>query len=96
MYKRQLPTRMLLGDNSDATTFDCMLPALNNPETHKMCIRDSPMHRPMLMYNAMRKLLQNYTIKGFIWYQGESNVGRHETYAERLADICLLYTSRCV
>ena len=30
-----LPTRMLLGDNSDATTFDFILPALNNPETHK-------------------------------------------------------------
>ena len=26
---------MLLGDNSDATTFDFILPALNNPETHK-------------------------------------------------------------
>lgn len=30
-----LPTRMLLGDNSDATTFDFILPALNNLETHK-------------------------------------------------------------
>lgn len=30
-----LPTRMLLGDNSDATTFDFILPALNDPETHK-------------------------------------------------------------
>ncbi len=30
-----LPTRMLLGDNSDATTFDFILPALNDSETHK-------------------------------------------------------------
>ena len=45
----------------------------------------------MLMYNAMLKPLQNYTIKGFIWYQGESNVGRHETYAERLADMVQLW-----
>jgi len=30
-----LPTRMLLGDNSDATTFDFILPALNDAETHK-------------------------------------------------------------
>lgn len=50
-----------------------------------------PMQRPMLMYNAMLKPLQNYTIKGFIWYQGESNVGRHETYAERLADMVQLW-----
>jgi hypothetical protein len=30
-----LATRMLLGDNSDATTFDFILPALNDPEAHK-------------------------------------------------------------
>lgn len=39
---------------------------------------------PILMYNGMLKPLQNYTIKGFLWYQGESNVGKHKTYAERL------------
>lgn len=50
-----------------------------------------PMHRPMLMYNAMLKPLQNYTIKGIIWYQGESNVGRHDTYAQRLADMVQLW-----
>ncbi|MBP1594365.1 MAG: hypothetical protein H6Q12_1383, partial [Bacteroidetes bacterium] len=31
--------------------------------------------RPLLMYNGMLKPLTNYTIKGFLWYQGESNVG---------------------
>lgn len=30
-----LSTRMLLGDNSDATTFDFILPALKDPATHK-------------------------------------------------------------
>lgn len=30
---------------------------------------------PMSLYNAMLKPLIGYTIKGFIWYQGESNVG---------------------
>ncbi|MFN8206972.1 MAG: hypothetical protein U0T82_06115 [Bacteroidales bacterium] len=35
MASRGLATRMLLGDNSDATTFDFILPALNDPETHK-------------------------------------------------------------
>ena len=53
--------------------------------------RLNPMHRPMLMYNAMLKPLQNYTIKGMIWYQGESNVGRHDTYAQRLADMVELW-----
>ncbi|MDR1779979.1 MAG: hypothetical protein LBR50_04505, partial [Tannerella sp.] len=32
--ERGLATKMLLGDNSDATTFDFILPALNDPATH--------------------------------------------------------------
>jgi len=32
---RGLKTRLLLGDNSDATTFDFILPALNDPSAHK-------------------------------------------------------------
>lgn len=47
--------------------------------------------RPLLMYNAMLKPVQNYTIKGIIWYQGCSNVGRHETYAQRLANMVDLW-----
>lgn len=35
MASRGLRTKMLLGDNSDATTFDFILPAMNDPETHK-------------------------------------------------------------
>jgi hypothetical protein len=35
MASRGLETRLLLGDNSDATTFDFIIPAMNNPETHK-------------------------------------------------------------
>ena len=30
-----LSTKMLLGDNSDATTFDFIVPAMNDPEAHK-------------------------------------------------------------
>lgn len=46
---------------------------------------------PVLMYNGMLKPLQQYTIKGFLWYQGESNVGRHSTYAERLKTMAELW-----
>ncbi len=52
-----------------------------------------PMSRPLLMYNAMIKPLTNYTIKGFIWYQGESNVGQHQVYAQRLANMVSLWRS---
>lgn len=50
-----------------------------------------PMLQPMIMYNGMLKPLVNYTIKGFLWYQGESNVGRQETYADRLATMVKLW-----
>jgi O-glycosyl hydrolase len=35
LASRGIVTKMLLGDNSDATTFDFILPAMNDPETHK-------------------------------------------------------------
>lgn len=39
---------------------------------------------PYMMYNAMICPVKGYTVKGFIWYQGCSNVGKHDTYAGRL------------
>lgn len=39
------------------------------------------------MYNGMLYPLAGYTVKGILWNQGESNVGRHQTYAERLAQM---------
>ncbi len=44
--------------------------------------------RPMMMYNAMFCPVKDYTYKGIIWYQGESNVGKGPSakeYAKRLA-----------
>lgn len=35
---------------------------------------------PTILFNAMINPLVPYTIKGVIWYQGESNVGRAEQY----------------
>lgn len=46
---------------------------------------------PTLMYNGMVRPLQNYTVKGFLWYQGESNVGKHDTYGERLKTMVELW-----
>tara|TARA_B100000787_G_scaffold102280_1_gene75635 strand:+ start:1046 stop:3079 length:2034 start_codon:yes stop_codon:yes gene_type:complete len=36
---------------------------------------------PTVLFNAMINPLKPYNIKGAIWYQGESNVGRAEEYA---------------
>lgn len=40
-----------------------------------------------VMYNAMLHPLIGYTIRGFLWNQGESNVGRHDTYPSHMADM---------
>ncbi len=37
-------------------------------------------NQPTALYNAMVAPEINYTIKGFAWYQGESNAGRPEEY----------------
>lgn len=43
--------------------------------------------RVTVMHNAMLLPLAGYTIRGFLWNQGESNVGRHETLPGRMADL---------
>jgi len=45
--------------------------------------------RPYLAYNAMLCPVKGYTIKGFIWYQGCSNVGKHEQFVERMNNMIL-------
>jgi sialate O-acetylesterase len=39
-------------------------------------------NQPTALFNAMIAPLVNYTIKGFIWYQGESNTGQPGEYAK--------------
>lgn len=41
-------------------------------------------HQPAALYNAMVAPAINYAIKGFLWYQGESNANRPEEYAKLL------------
>lgn len=38
--------------------------------------------KPGGLYNAMIAPLKNYQTKGVLWYQGESNVGRWQTYSD--------------
>jgi sialate O-acetylesterase len=39
-------------------------------------------NQPTALFNAMVAPAINYSIKGFLWYQGESNAGRPEEYAK--------------
>jgi sialate O-acetylesterase len=54
-----------------------LLTQLPQPPEHS----NSP-NRPMLIYNAMINPILNYTIKGVIWYQGESNADRAVQYRQ--------------
>jgi sialate O-acetylesterase len=42
----------------------------------------SAQNQPTALYNAMVAPVINYSIKGFLWYQGESNSGRAAEYAK--------------
>lgn len=40
-----------------------------------------------VMYNAMFLPVKDYTVRGILWNQGESNVGRHRDYPRHQADM---------
>lgn len=55
-------------------------------------IPDSLSHiRPCVMFQGMIRPIRNYQIKGFVWYQGEGNVGRSATYSQKLQDLAYLW-----
>lgn len=52
--------------------------------------RDSTLNeweRIGVMYNAMLLPVVPYAVRGFLWNQGESNVGRHDEYPQHQADM---------
>ncbi len=44
-------------------------------------------HRIGVRYNAMLLPVSRYTVSGFLWNQGESNVGKHEELPKRQRDM---------
>ncbi|MDC8103538.1 sialate O-acetylesterase [Chryseobacterium sp. PTM-20240506] len=50
--------------------------------------------KPLGLYNAMINPLINYKIKGFIWYQGESNTGKPKEYGDLLSTMISLWRSK--
>lgn len=43
--------------------------------------------RASAMYNAMQQPIAGYTARGFIWNQGETNVGRHAEFVGHMSDL---------
>jgi sialate O-acetylesterase len=44
-----------------------------------------PQERPTGLFNGMIAPLLSFTLRGFIWYQGEANVAEHQVYHERFS-----------
>lgn len=49
-------------------------------------------YTPLIMYNGMLHPVRHYTIRGFIWYQGEANVGK-DTYFDRMKTMIRVFRS---
>jgi len=54
-------------------------------------IDDTDYHAKMVMYNGMLYPLAGYSIRGFLWNQGESNVGREVEYIDRFQTMTRLW-----
>ena len=52
---------------------------------------DTDYHAKMVMFNGMLAPLAGYTIKGFLWNQGESNVGKEKEYITRFSTMTRLW-----
>ena len=50
-------------------------------------------YTPLVMYNGMFHPVRHYTVRGILWYQGEANVGKDQTYAERLRNMVEVWRS---
>jgi len=69
---------------SSDTFKDALAYADKEPTTddEKKQRNDRAMDQPASLFNGMLSAVIPYGIRGAIWYQGESNAGRHEQYAE--------------
>ena len=52
---------------------------------------DADYLRKMVMFNGMLNPLAGYTVKGFLWNQGESNMGREKEYIDRFKTMVRLW-----
>lgn len=47
----------------------------------------APNRKPTMLFNAMIYPLRNISVKGFTWYQGESNITNYNQYHDLFADM---------
>ena len=55
---------------------------VQSPVANDSASSTSNQYQPAALYNAMVAPVSNYTIRGFCWYQGESNAGKPAEYKD--------------
>ncbi len=85
LYLSRGPKRIPLAGNDWKMHVEFLLPPGFTPRP--ALPYDSTNHYPSSLYNGMIRGLQNFPIRGVIWYQGEGNVGKHEIYAKLFATL---------
>ena len=63
------------------------------PLDEESILASSEWGRPYVLYNGMQRCVAGYTAKGFIWYQGCSNVRCNTLYADKLERMVSLWRS---
>lgn len=58
-----------------------------NCDTSYIMSIQPPYLRPYLVYNGMQQPVKGYTARGFIWYQGCSNVGKDSEFVPRMVEL---------
>lgn len=74
MVETWISKEAMLGENEFKDVFSIPYSNVKNQAP------DNPNTYPSLLYNAMVKPLVPYAIRGFLWYQGESNASRAAQY----------------
>ena len=50
--------------------------------------------KPTMLYNSLISPISPYSLKGFIWYQGENNVTRYENYRSTFLSVIKTYRKK--
>ena len=82
------------GSNVEAWIPADILKSYGNVDLSDEAYKKMDQHAPAALYNAKIYPLRGYTIRGFIWYQGEANVSHHNQYADRLSNLISAWRQR--
>jgi sialate O-acetylesterase len=92
-YDAEIAKQKPIKDKYDADVANALAQHLPKPPAPYLA---GPLRGPSMLYNGMIAPIENYTIKGVVWYQGESNayVGRANNYRDLLPKLIELWRAK--